>query len=71
MFIVKMFEIVVSFLFNIILDFPITYRNASVFCQSECACLHKTVNMVVFFVKSNENTYPKGEHSYHYTELSL
>ena len=43
---------------NIKLDFPITYRNASV--QSECACLHKTVNMVVLFVKSNENTYPKG-----------
>jgi len=31
-----------------------------VLCQSECACLHKTVNMVVFFVKSNENTYTKG-----------
>ena len=44
----------------IILDVPITYKNASVLCQSECACLHKTVNMVVFFVKSNENTYPKG-----------
>ena len=44
----------------ILLDFPITYRNALVLCQSECACLHKTVNMVVFFVKSNENTYPKG-----------
>ena len=44
----------------IILDFPITYRNASVLCQSECACLHKTVNRVVSFVKSNENTYPKG-----------
>ena len=29
-------------------------------CQSEWACLHKTVNMVVFFVKSNENTYQKG-----------
>ena len=42
------------------LDFPITFRNASVFCQSECACLHQTVNMIVFFVKSNENTYPKG-----------
>ena len=40
-------------------DFPITYRNAAVLCQSECACLHKIVNMVVFFVKSNENTYPK------------
>ena len=40
----------------ILLDFPITYRNASVICQSKYACLHKTVNMVVFFVKSNENT---------------
>ena len=38
----------------IILDFPITYRNASVLC------LHKKVNMVVFFLQSNENTYPKG-----------
>ena len=28
--------------------------------QSECACLHKTVNIVVFFVRRNENTYPKG-----------
>ena len=45
---------------NIKLDFPKTYRNASVLCQSECACLQKTVNMVVFLVKSNENTYPKG-----------
>jgi len=43
-----------------VLDFPITYRNDSVFCQSECACLHKTVNLVGFFDKSNENTYPKG-----------
>jgi len=40
--------------------FPITYRNASVRCQSECACLHKTVNMVINFVKINGNTYPKG-----------
>jgi len=61
-----MFEIVFSFNVKdnmfpsyIILDFPITYRNASVLCQTECACLHKTVNMVVFFVISNENTYPK------------
>jgi len=44
----------------ILLDFPITYRNASVLCQSECTCLHQTVNMVVFFLKNNENTYPKG-----------
>jgi len=39
----------------ILLDFP-----ASLLCQSESACLHKTVNMIVFFVKGNENTYPKG-----------
>jgi len=46
---------------DIILDFPISYSNDSVICQSECVCLHKTVNMVVFFfVRSNENTYPKG-----------
>ena len=43
-----------------VLDFPITYRNALVLCQSEHACLHITVNTVVFFVKCNENTYPKG-----------
>ena len=28
------------------LDFPITRRNVSVLCQSECAFLHKTVNTV-------------------------
>jgi len=44
----------------IMLDFPITYRNASVLCQLKCAFLHKTVNMVVLFVTQNENTYPKG-----------
>jgi len=38
----------------IILDFPITYRNAS-----ECVCLNKTVNSYFLF-KSDENTYPKG-----------
>jgi len=50
---------IIYFYVNIIFDFPITYRNASVFCQSECACLRKTVNMVVFFDKSNKNSYPK------------
>ena len=30
------------------------------FCQSKCACVHKTVNMAVFSVKINKNTYPKG-----------
>ena len=44
----------------IILDIPKRHRNASVLCQSKCACLHKTINMVVFFVKSYENTHPKG-----------
>ena len=46
---------------NIILDVSVTYRNASVLCQSECSFLHKTVNIVGFFLfKNNENTYPKG-----------
>ena len=48
---------------NIILDFPITYRNASVLCQSECAWLHKTVNMVVFCLKIMKIPTKKGEHS--------
>ena len=51
---------IIDFNVYIILDFPITYKNASVLFQSECTCLHKTVNMLGFFVKSNENTYPKG-----------
>ena len=42
---------IIYFHVYIILDFPITYRNASMLCQSECACLHKTVNMVVFLLK--------------------
>jgi len=33
---------------NLILDVPITYKNVSVLCQSECACLHQTVYIVVF-----------------------
>jgi len=44
-----MLRIIIYFYVYIILDFSITYRNASLLCQSECACLHKTVNMVVFF----------------------
>jgi len=55
-----MLRTIIYFHVYIIYDFPITYRNASVLCQSECACLHKTVNMAVFFVESNENTYQKG-----------
>jgi len=60
----------------IILDFLITYRYTSWLCQSEYACLYKTVNMVVFFVKSNENTFPKGKscpnnekREYHYEKV--
>ena len=56
----SMSRTIIFFYVYIILDFPITYRNASVLCQSECTCLHKTVNMVVFFVISNKNAYPKG-----------
>jgi len=33
------------------------YRNAAVLRQSECTCLHKTVNMVIFIPTQ------KGEHS--------
>ena len=55
-----MLRTIIYFHAFILLDFPITYRNAPVFCQSDCACLHKTVKRVVFLVKSNENTYPKG-----------
>ena len=44
-----------------LLDFPISYKNELVFCKSECACLHRTVNTLVFFGKSNENTYQKRE----------
>ena len=50
---------IIYFHVYVILNFTITYRNAAVLRQSECACLHKTVNMAVFCVKSNENTYPK------------
>ena len=75
--ILRKFEIVVPLMsraiiyvrVNVILDFPITYRNATMsimICQSQCASLHKTVNMVVFFVKSK-----KGGHSCKCTELSL
>ena len=55
-----MLRTLIYFHVYIILDSPITYRNDSVLCQSECACLHKTVNMVVSFVNSNEHTYSKG-----------
>ena len=61
----NMFEIVFSFnvkdnnIFPCLPNIWLSY-NTSMLCQSKCACLHKTVNMAVFFVKSNENTYPKG-----------
>ena len=62
-----MLRTLIYFHVYIILYFTITYRNASVLCQSECAYLHKTVNMVDVLVKGNENTYQKGEHSCKYT----
>ena len=43
------------------LDFPITHRNAEVFCKLESAYLHNTVNMEVFTVKSNKKKIPKRE----------
>ena len=51
----------------IILDFPITYKNASGLCKTECACLHQTVNTVFFFLKIPTQ---KGEHSCKCIELS-
>ena len=48
---------IICFHVNIILDFSVAYKHAVVLCHSEC--LHKTVNMAVFFVKSNRNTNPK------------
>ena len=40
-------------------------------CQPECACLHKTVYIVVFFLKIMKIPTQKGEHSCKCTELSL
>jgi len=51
-----MLRTILYFQVNVVLDFPLTYRSTAVICQSDCACLHKTVNMTIFFVKSNENT---------------
>ena len=51
---------IVYFHVNIILNFPITYRNAAVLWQSDCACLHQTVNMAVFFVKVMKIPTQKG-----------
>ena len=45
-----MSKTITNFHVYIILDFPITCRYASVICQSECACLNQTVNIVVFFL---------------------
>jgi len=56
-----MLRTIIYFHVYIILDFLITYKNASVLCQSECSYLQKTVYMVVFVVKRNESTYPKRE----------
>ena len=55
----------------IILDFPITYRNALVLFQSKCACLHITVNIVVFLLKERKIPTKKGDHPCKFTELFL
>ena len=63
-----MFEIVFSFNVKVNNIFP-SLHNIKLSCNiqkcfsifsTECACLHKTVTMVVFFVESNENSYQKG-----------
>jgi len=55
---------IIYFRVYMILDFPITYRNASVLSQIECTCLHQTVNMVVFLTKIiMKIPTQKGEHS--------
>ena len=54
---------------QLILDFPLTYRNASVLCESECTCLHKPINMVV--LKMTKIPTQKGEKSWKCTELDL
>ena len=57
---------------NMTLDFPISFVNALVFCQSECTRLYQTVNTVVFFThKQLKIPNQKGEHSCKSTELSL
>jgi len=45
---------------NLILDFPIEYKNDSVLCHSECTYLHQTIKHGSFLFKNNKNTYPKG-----------
>ena len=34
------------------------------FANSDCACLHKTANMIVSFFTYDENTCPKGRALY-------
>ena len=74
-----MFSLVDRYFYNVFivhvyvyitLDFPMTYTNASVLCQAEFACLHKTVNVVVFFLKIMKIPTQKGEHSCTCTEFS-
>ena len=62
---------IIYFHVYIILDFPITYRNGAVRFQSECACLHKTVNIIVFLLKVMKIPTQKGQHPCKCTELSL
>ena len=52
---------------NMILYLYLTYKNAPVLCQSICACLHQTINMVGFISLDNKNHTKKGEHLCKYT----
>jgi len=71
MYIVKSWKLCLCHYVNIILNLPITNKSDSVLCQSECACLHQTVNIVVFFLKIMKTPTQKGEHSCKCIVLSL
>ena len=49
-------------------SYNISYINASVLCQSECACLHTAIYMAFYFVQKPTQ---KEEHSCKCTELYL
>jgi len=51
--------------------FPITYKTASVLCQSECASLKQTVNMLFFILKIIKIPTSKEETLMQCTELLL
>ena len=52
----------------ILLDFPITYINTTVLCQSEYACLHKTVIILVFLFKNGDISRANVQRELRWTE---